>query len=113
MWEFLGEYHVNALVFLVVELVSSGLYGLWSARLVGALIDGDKASLLRTAPKVAVSYFAPDAYVLSSAGRLPGPILEIIVSVVAITALFTGLGIWMQVRRARRVGTASGPSAGE
>jgi hypothetical protein len=115
VWEFLGEYHVNALVFLIIELTSSALYGLWSGRLLGALIDSDRRAAWRVGPKAMAAYLAPDAYVLASAGRLPGPVLEIIIGIVLVTATLTGIGLWLRVRNARRLAGApgSGPSTGE
>lgn len=102
VWEFLGDYRVNAFVFLIIELVASALYGLWSGRMVGAIIDGDRALVWRMAPRAALSFFAPDAYVLASAGRLPGPVLEVVLSVVAVSTVLTGIGLWVKVRNARR-----------
>lgn len=113
VWAFLGEYQVNAFVFLAIELTSSALYGLWSGRLVGALIDGDRRAGWRVAPRAFVSYLAPDAYILASAGRLPGPVLEIIIGIVLVTASLTTLGLWLRVRNARRQGVLSGPTTGE
>lgn len=115
VWEFLGEYHVNALMFLVIELSSSALYGLWSGRLLGSLIDRDRRVAWRVGPKALVAYLAPDAYVLTSAGRLPGPILEIIIGIVVVTATLTVVGLWVRVRNARRPvsRSGSGPAAGE
>lgn len=115
VWEFLGEYHVNAAVFLMIELTSSALYGLWSGRLLGALIDGDRRAAWRVGPKALVAYLAPDAYVLASAGRLPGPILEVIIGIVIVTATLTVVGLWLKVRNARKLASenVSGPAAGE
>lgn len=102
VWKFLAKYGVNTGVFLVIELGSSMLYGLSSARVVGAFVDSRWKSLRQWVPVALVTYAAPDAYVFLSAGRLPGSMLEILISIVCVTAAFTGVGMWFQVRNKRR-----------
>lgn len=102
VWKFLAQYGVNTVVFLVVELTSSGIYGLASARLVGAIVDSDWKKLRRWIPGAVASYAAPDAYVFASAGRLPGNMFEILLSIVAVTATLSAVGIFFQVRSKRR-----------
>jgi hypothetical protein len=102
VWAFLSKYGVNTLIFLVIELTSSALYGLSSARVVGALVDSQWQKLRRWIPAALATYAAPDAYVFASAGRLPGNMLEILLSIVAVTAVITAVGMWFQVRNKRR-----------
>lgn len=102
VWAFLSKYGVNTVVFLAIELTSSALYGLSSARVVGAIVDSRWSLLQRWAPAAFVTYAAPDAYVFASAGRLPGNMVEILLSIVAVTAVITAIGMWLQVRNKRR-----------
>lgn len=106
VWKFLSQYGVNTAIFLVIELCSSALYGLSSARVVGAFVDSEWKTLRRWVPAAIVTYAAPDAYVFASAGRLPGSMLEILVSIVCVTAAFTAVGMWFQIRNKRRALTA-------
>ena len=102
VWTFLSQYGVNTAVFLVIELMSSMAYGLSSARVVGAFVDSRWRSLRAWIPVALITYAAPDAYVFLSAGRLPGGMVEVLVSIVCVTAAFTAVGMWFQVRNKRR-----------
>ncbi len=102
VWKFLRKYGVNPYIFGVIEFVSAAIYGKSSAQVVGAVVDG---AWIRLRPWLAIavlSYFAPDAYVFLSAGRLPSDVLAIVISVVIVTLVLTGVGMIAQVRRARR-----------
>lgn len=102
VWKFLRTYGVNPYVFGVIEFVSAAIYGKSSAKVVGAVIDGAWNRLRPWLPVAVLSYFAPDAYVFISAGRLPGDMLAILISVVCVTVVLTGVGMMAQVRRGRR-----------
>lgn len=102
VWKFLRKYGVNPYVFGVIEFVSAAIFGKSSAQVVGAVVDG---AWIRLRPWLAIavlSYFAPDAYVFLSAGRLPSDMLAIVICVVSVTFVLTGVGMIAQVRRARR-----------
>jgi hypothetical protein len=107
VWKFLSQYGVNPYVFGVIEFSSAAIYGISSAKVVGAVIDGAWIRLRPWLPVAVLSYFAPDAYVFLSAGRLPSDMLAILVSVVCVTLVLTGVGMFTQVRRGR--GTTSDP----
>jgi len=101
VWKFLSRYGVNPYVFGAIEFSSAALYGKSSAKVVGAVVDGAWNRLRPWLPVAVLSYFAPDAYVFLSAGRLPNDMLAILVSVVCVTLVLTGVGIVTQVRRGR------------
>ncbi len=108
VWKFLTQYGVNPYVFGVIEFTSAALYGVSSARVVGAVVDGAWIRLRPWLPVAVLSYFAPDAYVFLSAGRLPSDMLAILVSVVCVTLVLTGVGMFTQIRRGR--GNTSAPA---
>ena len=101
VWKFLRRYGVNPYVFAGVEFTSAAIYGKSSARVVGAAIDGVWTRLRAWLPVAIISYFAPDAYVLLSAGHLPGDMLAILISVVCASLVLTGVAVGSQVRRGR------------
>ncbi len=103
VWKFLHKYGVNPYVFGAIEFISAAIYGKSSAQVVGAVIDGAWVRLRPWLPVAVLSYFAPDAYVFLSAGHLPSDMLAILISVVAVTLALTGVGMFAQVRRGRRV----------
>ena len=108
VWKFLSQYGVNLYVFGVIEFISAALYGKSSAQVVGAVVDGTWIRLRPWLPVAVLSYFAPDAYVFLSAGHLPSDMMAILVSVVCVTLVLTGVGMFTQIRRGR--GTTSAPA---
>jgi hypothetical protein len=68
----------------------------------GAVIDGAWKRIRSWLPLALLTYFAPDGYVLLSAGRLPSDMLAILLAMVCVTLVLTGVGIWSQIRRGRR-----------
>jgi len=82
----LSKYGVNTSVFAVVEIVSSVIYGVASAKTVLALVDKRRQVALLWGVASAISYLAPDFYVLSAGKSLP------LASYVVIIALIVVLG---------------------
>ena len=70
------------------------------------MIDGTWVRLRSWLPVALLAYFAPDSYVLLSAGRLPSDMLAILVAMVCVTLVLTGVGVASQIRRGRRVSRA-------
>ena len=101
VWKFLSQYGVNTYVFVAIEFTSAALYGISSGKVVGAVVDGEWNRLRAWLPMAVMSYFAPDAYVFLSAGRLPSDMLFILISMVCVTLVLTGVGMFTQVRRGR------------
>jgi len=102
VWKFLRRYGVNPYVFAGVEFTSAAIYGKSSAQVVGAVIDGAWKRIRPWLPLALLTYFAPDGYVLLSAGRLPSDMLAILLAMVFVTLVLTGVGVWSQIRRGRR-----------
>lgn len=102
VWAFLRQYGVNIAGFIAIEVVSSAVYGLSSARVVGAAVDADWRRLRSWIPLAVLSYFAPDAFVFASAGRMPDDVLAILVGVVLVTIALSTVAFFARVRAARR-----------
>ena len=102
VWKFLRKYGVNPYVFAGIEFSSAAIYGKSSARVVGAVIDGAWKRIRLWLPVALLAYFAPDGYVLLSAGKLPGDMLAILLAMVCVTLVLTGVGVGGQIRRGRR-----------
>ena len=101
VWKFLSGYGVNPWWFGVVELGSSALYGVTSGRLVMGLVDENWTRVYRFAPAALLCYFAPDAYVFATVGRLPSDLLRTLVAIVALSAVLTAVSLIRTVRRNR------------
>ena len=106
VWKFLRKYGVNPYVFGAVEFISAAIYGKSSAQVVGAVIDGTWVRLRSWLPVALLAYFAPDSYVLLSAGTLPSDMLAILVAMVCVTLVLTGVGVASQIHRGRRASHA-------
>jgi hypothetical protein len=101
VWTFLKKYGVNPYVFSLIEFSSAAIYGLSSARVVGAIVDANWDLLRTWVPIAVLSYAAPDVYVFASAGHLPGSMLEMLLGIVGVTAVITTVGLVVQVRKGR------------
>lgn len=100
----LTEYGVNVWVFAVVEIVSSVPYGIGTARCVVSLVDRRVVPAVTWGVIAAVSYLAPDVYMLSAGEDLPPLSVAIIISVVAVlgaTSLVAAIRKYRALRAAR------------
>lgn len=99
VWPVLQEHNVNPWWFLAIDVGTSPTYGIGQAMGVKLMRD-DRRPMKDALPWIAVlmvSFVAPYAYLLASAGKLPG---YVIVGVVAWMILF---GVLAAVRMAREV----------
>ncbi len=80
----LSKYGVNTSVFAVVEIVSSIIYGVASARTVLALVDKRRRDALLWGSISAVSYLAPDVYVVSAGQSLPMMSYVVIITLIIV-----------------------------
>ena len=101
VWRYLRKYGVNPYFFGVIEFSTAAVYGLSSARLVGAVIDRNKRMMCSWSAIALVSFFAPDVFVFLSAGTMPASLVEILVSVVAFTTVVGVISLVIQLRQKR------------
>ncbi len=99
VWPVLQEHNVNPWWFLAIDVGTSPTYGIGQAMGVKLMRD-DRRPMRDAMPWIAmlmVSFIAPYAYLLASAGRLPG---YVVVGVILWMLVFGGLAA---VRMAREV----------
>lgn len=114
--QWLSEYGVDPVVYLMVDLSSSIPYALCSASLLGALYDGRRRAAIGWAAPTVLAFVAPDLYLLSSGRSLPWPSYLVVLTVAAISATLAvraGRASLEQRRRAELVTVAvpaHGPS---
>lgn len=82
MW--LSKYGVNTSVFAVVEIVSSVIYGVASAKTVLALVDKHRRIALMWGSASAVSYLSPDVYIFSTGQSLPMLSYVVIITLIVV-----------------------------
>ena len=91
----LSQYGVNTSVFAVIEIVSSVIYGVASARTVLALVDKRRRNALLWGLASVVAYLVPDVYVFSAGQSLP--LLSYVV-IITLVVVIGSVGI-LDVRR--------------
>lgn len=92
------QYGVNIWAYSAVELGSSVVYGLGTARLVGAVIDRRRRAALRWAAVAAVGFCSPETFVAITGRHMPPTIY--LALAVSLTTMGT-LGVLTLVRRIR------------
>ncbi|QXC61254.1 hypothetical protein KSP35_00145 [Aquihabitans sp. G128] len=105
VWPVLQEHNVNPWWFLAIDVGTSPTYGIGQAMGVKLMRD-DRRPMRDAAPWIVmlmVSFVAPYAYLLASAGKLPG---YVVIGVVLWMVLFGGLAA-VRMAREVRVGTAA------
>lgn len=98
----LSQYGISTVVFAVVELISSAIYGVASAQTVLAIIDKSRNNAKSWGAVCVVAYLAPDVYIFSAGKSLP------VMSYVVIVGLIVVLGVAAVVDLRRRIIRATG-----
>ena len=93
----LSQYGISTVVFAVVELISSAIYGVASAQTVLAIIDKSRNNAKSWGAVCVVAYLAPDVYIFSAGKSLP------LMSYVVIVGLIVVLGVAAVVDLRRRI----------
>ena len=101
VWRYLSGHGVDPVVFAAVELGSSVAYGWASARLVIAIVDRQWPRLRWLVPATVLAYAAPDAFVLTTGGRLPDGLMRTVVTIVAVSFMVAVATLVREVRRGR------------
>lgn len=98
VWKTLGKYGVNAVVFLVIDMVTSWPYGLATARIVVNVVKRNWHEVRKWTWVAAITFIAPDVYVLASAHHAPRNIYFVIILVITGLVLFAILSVVLQIR---------------
>jgi hypothetical protein len=98
VWRTLGKYGVNAIIFLVIDVVTSWPYGLATARIVVNVVKREWKAVRKWAWVAAITFITPDIYVLASATRAPRDIYLLIIAVITLLVLFAILSVVLQIR---------------
>lgn len=98
---FLADYGVNIIVFAVIELSSSYVFGRSSGRLVDALIHERRGSRLRLALITLAGYAAPDVYVILHVHRFPDNLRNTVLGIVAGTTIISAIVLLHRIRAKR------------
>lgn len=98
----LGRYGVNPWLYALIEISTSFVLGIASARTVAAAVDRDWASCRRWALLTVGVYFAPDVSLFVMGKGMPRQVWITVLGVIAVAALVTLWSTVQAVRAGRR-----------
>jgi hypothetical protein len=101
VWKALHKYGVNPYLFFLIDVITSWLYGLSSARLVMSVIKRRSNQIAKWGIYSALNFVIPQLYILISAHHVPREVYLIIGGVVFCLAIFSIFGIYNELRKAR------------
>ncbi len=99
--KFLAKYGLPIKPFAVVEIVSSMVYALASARFIGALVDNHNRKAGFFGLCTLVGFGAPDVFVIAASDHIPRSIYVVLVLIVLGTAVYTVRELRSKMRKAR------------
>jgi hypothetical protein len=115
VWAAVGDYGINPLWYLLIDLTCASIDAVTTPRTVLALVDSryPTAALWGTASLAA--FVVPDAYIFIATDHLPKSIVVGVLAVITVTLTFTIVGVVRKVRAVSSLPTAqkSLPSAQE
>jgi len=103
--ELFGSHGVNGLIYLVVDLLSSIPYAIYSARLVVSFISHDFKDSYKNMFATAFFFYIPDLYILIFARKVPAGLYAILFVTITLFSLFAIWAIARDVRKKRRATT--------
>jgi hypothetical protein len=95
------RYGVNIWAFAAVELSTAWLYGLATARVVGALVDRSLRSAARGGAVAASSFLAPEGFIVVTGRDMPSAVYLVIAGVVAVLGSVAAVTVLRRVRAGR------------
>jgi hypothetical protein len=101
VWKTLSGYGVNPWIYLVLDVTSSIPYAIYSAKLVEGLIDRKFERFYQNFIITALTFIAPDIYILISARSAPRHIYQIIIGVILALSLVSAYSLLRKVRQGR------------
>jgi hypothetical protein len=99
--KFLAKYGLPIKPFALVEVVSSMVYALASARFVGALVDNHNRKAGFFGLCTLVGFGAPDVFVIVASDHIPRSIYVVLALIVLGTAVYTIRELRVKMRKAR------------
>jgi cation transport ATPase len=99
---FFAKYGVNIPVFAVIEVLSSVMYAVASARLVGALIDGKRSKVWEYGLFTVLGFAVPDLFVVIASDHVPRSLYVVFAVAVLCSALFSGYELRKKLRKTRQ-----------
>lgn len=98
VWHYLEKYGISPLVFVIVELSSSCGFAIYSGKLVAAAIHQELSQHKRVAMITIMWFLLPDAYIFMSAGRMPGTVIGVIVTVSLLSCLIGATAVLRRLK---------------
>ena len=103
------RYGVNIWGFAAVELSTSWLYGLSTARVAGALIDRRFRGAAQWGAVAAATFLAPEGFIVLTGRDMPAVVYVVIGALLATLGTVAAVSLMRKVRTGRRVGAVTPP----
>lgn len=95
------RYGVNIWAFAFVELSTSWLYGLSTARVVSSYVDRTPRKALRWGAVAAATFLAPEAFIVVTARHVPRIVYVVVVALVTVLGTVAVTSLVRKIRTAR------------
>jgi hypothetical protein len=96
------KYGVNIWAFAVVEIGSSFPYSLGTARVVGAIVDRKRQTVVQWGLISLACFAAPEAFILITGHNMPRSVYVVIGVILAVFGFVAVFGIVRKVRKSRQ-----------
>lgn len=107
------RYGVNIWAFAGVELGTSWIYGLSTARVVGALVDRHMRLALKWGALAVATFLAPETYIILTGRDMPAIVYVIVLALVSLLGTAAVVSLLRRVRAGRRAHEPAPPDVVE
>ncbi len=107
VWKMLAKYGVNPLTYFVIDVGSSCLYGVATARLVRSGVRRDGKKAIKWGVLAAATFIAPDVYLVATLSRAPKYLYVVIAVIVVSLGLLAVLVVRRQLLSNRNTGVSA------
>ncbi len=104
VWKMLAKYGVNPLIYFAIDVGSSCLYGVATARLVRSVVHREREKAIKWGVLAAAAFIAPDVYLVATLDRAPKYVYVVIAVIVVSLGLLAVLGVRRQLLSNRNTG---------
>ena len=106
----LSDYGLNVVVFAVVEITSSAVFGIASGRLVESLLQRQRRNRALLVLATLAGYAAPDVYILGFADKYPANVRNSVIVIIVVSAIVSFVALLRRLRQGGSPRTQTSPS---
>jgi hypothetical protein len=103
VWRTLGKYGVSAILFFIIDVMTSWPYGIATARIVVNVVKHDWKEVRKWSWVAAITFITPQVYILASARHAPRDVYLIVIIVITLLVLFALFSVLLHIRHSKRI----------